>query len=165
MTMGGVQAVPNLTLEMDIAEFDGVKPRVYTLETTWNEEARIRTWWTDFRSRTDIYHLLNCNCSTVVYLALSQVFPDIGDWYTVKEVWTPYDIEKVVQRLVSREYRQMKLSGRMKCVKMTPLLGDSFVHVHYVEPKHMLRNRKSWWSTGLEKKRRFGLLSSFLCCH
>ena len=129
---------------MDIANFDGVRPTVYNLDTTEEEDALIIEWWMKFKSKTNTYHLMKCNCSTVVSKALSVVYGNVEDWYVIKEVWTPNDVERVVQRLISGEYKNMHLSRDMEAINITQ--ESEFVVIQRREETKSKRNRRTWWT-------------------
>lgn len=142
--MQGVRAVDGQTLEMDIANFDGVGPTIYNLDTADEEDAEIMQWWTNFKSKTTKYHLMNCNCSTVVSKALSVVYGNVEDWYVIKEVWTPNDVERVVQRLITGEYKKMHLSRDMETINI--MQKSEFVVIQRREETKSKRNRRTWWT-------------------
>lgn len=91
-------AIQGQTLEADIS-FEECDPVVYTLDMCSADEKKIKTWWTNFTAKNDQYHLLTMNCSTVVYMALKEVYPSLKLLGAVTPIWTPGAIEMVVKLL------------------------------------------------------------------
>ncbi|WAR06123.1 hypothetical protein MAR_021492 [Mya arenaria] len=161
MTVTGVKADEDRTYVQDRENFEGLVPKMYSIDTTHQQESDVKSWWEKFKSENDTYHLLNCNCSTVAFKALSVIYPDIAKWHSIKEVWTPSDIERVVQRLITLEYKELAISCELDNLNIRPDLETSFVLVQHRSKSKKNVNGKKWW---YEKKKRTGLLYILTQC-
>jgi hypothetical protein len=111
MFFGGdyiADAYNNRTYSDDYADEQNAPPylviRVYGLD-----EGAIKTWWKGFNVPGAKYHLLDENCSTVVYKALSKgnVIPDwVKPRVEAIPVWTPEWVGRLAIAIAEKDYRE-----------------------------------------------------------
>ncbi|XP_060562527.1 uncharacterized protein LOC132722109 isoform X2 [Ruditapes philippinarum] len=97
-------AAPHTSFQED-ADIEGNStPPTFTIKVTDEQMQNIKGWWEEFKSNEENkYIIINNNCSTVIYNALKQAFPELHCFEERVKVWVPVAIQLIAQSLQAEE--------------------------------------------------------------